>query len=83
VVEKKAGKSLLTPPHAIANPANDDAYFFNYRLANFAPATEPLIGETFGDAPVLVLMFELKSTGETEAVRQTVKNRNIQIQIVI
>ncbi|MDR1646184.1 MAG: hypothetical protein LBS05_10275, partial [Tannerellaceae bacterium] len=48
------GEKLLTPPHAIANPRNDDEYFFNYRLANFAPATEPFIKETFGN----VLTFE-------------------------
>ncbi|MDR1602435.1 MAG: hypothetical protein LBS42_08415, partial [Tannerella sp.] len=44
------GSERLSPPHAIANPRNDDEYFFNYRLANFAPATEPLIRETFGNA---------------------------------
>ncbi|MDR3266116.1 MAG: carboxypeptidase-like regulatory domain-containing protein [Tannerella sp.] len=44
------GKELFSTPHAIANPKNDDEYFFNYRLTNFAPATEPLIKETFGNA---------------------------------
>jgi hypothetical protein len=44
----------FSTPKTIANPANDDEYFFNYRLANFAPSTEPLIGETFGNT----LMFE-------------------------
>jgi hypothetical protein len=53
-VKEGHAKSLLSPPHAIASPKNDDEYFFNYRLANFAPTTEPLIKETFGDA----LMFE-------------------------
>jgi hypothetical protein len=47
-------KDLFSPPHPIANPKNDDEYFFNYRLSNFAPSTEPLIKETFGDA----LIFE-------------------------
>jgi hypothetical protein len=50
VDEMNNRKQLLFPPHAIADPQNDDEYFFNYRLANFAPATEPLIKETFGDA---------------------------------
>jgi hypothetical protein len=45
-------KDLFSPPRAIANPKNDDEYFFNYRLANFAPSTEPLIMETFGNALV-------------------------------
>jgi hypothetical protein len=50
-IEECDNKSeLLSPPHAIANPKNDDEYFFNYRLTQFAPATEPLIKETFGDA---------------------------------
>jgi hypothetical protein len=44
------GSGGLSRPHAIASPKNEDEYFFNYRLANFAPATEPLIRETFGDA---------------------------------
>ncbi|MDR2121473.1 MAG: hypothetical protein LBP64_11485, partial [Tannerella sp.] len=39
-------KALLTPPQAFANPKNDDEYFFNYRLAEFAPSTEPFIKET-------------------------------------
>ncbi|MDR1984899.1 MAG: carboxypeptidase-like regulatory domain-containing protein [Prevotellaceae bacterium] len=38
----------LTPPQAFINPKNDDEYFFNYRLENFAPDTEPFIKETFG-----------------------------------
>jgi hypothetical protein len=46
--------NLLSPPQAIANPKNDDEFFFNYRLTNFAPSTEPLIKQTFGDA----LVFE-------------------------
>ena len=41
---------LLTPPQPFVNPQNDDEYFFNYRLTNFAPGTEPLITETFGNA---------------------------------
>ncbi|MDR1344682.1 MAG: fibronectin type III domain-containing protein, partial [Tannerellaceae bacterium] len=41
---------LFTRPRPFANPANDDEYFFNYRLANFAPDTEELIKETFGSA---------------------------------
>jgi hypothetical protein len=48
--ETNRGAELLSAPRAIASPRNDDEYFFNYRLANFAPATEPLIGETFGNA---------------------------------
>jgi len=42
----------LIPPQLIQHPANDDEYFFNFRLINFAPDTEPLIRETFGDATV-------------------------------
>ncbi|MDR1623899.1 MAG: fibronectin type III domain-containing protein [Tannerellaceae bacterium] len=45
---------LFTRPVPIANPRNEDEYFFNYRLTNFAPDTEPLIKETSGDA----LMFD-------------------------
>ncbi|MDR1551843.1 MAG: hypothetical protein LBS69_00040 [Prevotellaceae bacterium] len=41
-------KNLFRTPKAIENPQNDDEYFFNYRLANFAPSTEPFIEETFG-----------------------------------
>jgi hypothetical protein len=48
--ETGGGKNLLSPPHAIAYPRNDDESFFNYRLALFAPATEPFIKETFGEA---------------------------------
>jgi hypothetical protein len=54
VDETNSEEQSLPPPHAIANPQNDDEYFFNYRLAHFAPSTEPLIKETFGD----VLTFE-------------------------
>jgi len=39
----------LTPPQLIPEPANDDEYFFNFRLKHFAPDTEPLIAQTFGD----------------------------------
>ncbi|MDR2126980.1 MAG: hypothetical protein LBP63_09145 [Prevotellaceae bacterium] len=42
---------LFYKPSPIANPKNDDEYFFNYRLAEFAPSTEPLINETFGTVP--------------------------------
>jgi hypothetical protein len=45
---------FFVPPVAILHPANDDEYFFNYRLALFAPDTEPFIKETFGD----VLTFQ-------------------------
>ena len=38
----------LVPPQLIPHPANDDEYFFNFRLTNFAPSTEPLIAQTFG-----------------------------------
>jgi hypothetical protein len=41
----------FSPPKAIVDPKNDDEYFFNYRLANFAPSTEPFIKETFGTLP--------------------------------
>ncbi len=41
--------SALTPPQKIQNPKNDDEFFFNFRLEHFAPDTEPLIKETFGD----------------------------------
>ncbi|MDR2913572.1 MAG: T9SS type A sorting domain-containing protein [Tannerella sp.] len=43
----------LIPPQLIQNPANDDEYFFNFRLTNFAPDTEPFIKETFGDELIL------------------------------
>ena len=39
----------LTPPQIIPQPQNDFEYFFNFRLENFKPATEPLINETFGN----------------------------------
>ncbi len=44
----ETGHSLV-PPKIIANPQNDDEYFFNYRLEQFAPNTEPFIKETFGE----------------------------------
>ena len=44
--------ALLSAPRAIASPANDDEFFFNYRLSSFAPATEPFIKETFGETTV-------------------------------
>jgi hypothetical protein len=47
---EKLSANLFSRPQLIANPRNDDEYFFNYRLTNFAPATEPLINETFGNA---------------------------------
>jgi hypothetical protein len=40
---------LLTPPRPFAAPKDDYEYFFNYRLENFAPETEPFINERFGD----------------------------------
>jgi hypothetical protein len=46
--EDNGEKTLFVRPVPIASPKNEDEYFFNYRLANFAPATEPLITETFG-----------------------------------
>ncbi|MDR1938392.1 MAG: hypothetical protein LBQ73_07830, partial [Tannerellaceae bacterium] len=46
--------NYLVPPAPISNPEGDDEYFFNYRLDQFAPDTEPLIEETFGSA----LMFD-------------------------
>jgi hypothetical protein len=58
--EEQEKTNLFSPPHAIANPKNDDEYFFNYRLDNFAPATEPLIKKTFGNA----LTFEEKGFWE-------------------
>ena len=39
----------LVPPQLIPQPANDDEYFFNFRLTHFAPSTEPLIAQTFGN----------------------------------
>ncbi|MDR1116388.1 MAG: hypothetical protein LBL33_09665, partial [Tannerella sp.] len=51
VCDDRSGGNLFTRPHPIASPKNEDEYFFNYRLTSFAPATEPLIKETFGDAP--------------------------------
>jgi hypothetical protein len=45
---------LFSTPVSIINPANEDEYFFNYRLANFAPSTEPLIKETCGNALLFV-----------------------------
>lgn len=44
----------LTAPKPIINPQNDDEYFFNFRLAYFAPRTEALINEVFGDKLVLL-----------------------------
>jgi hypothetical protein len=43
-------KDLFTvpSPNPNPNPQNADEYFFNYRLVNFAPDTEPFIKETFG-----------------------------------
>ena len=35
-------------PTAVAQPQNDNERFFNFRLQNFAPATEPLITQQFG-----------------------------------
>jgi hypothetical protein len=46
--------NILTRPVPFLNPKNDDEYFFNYRLENFAPDTEPLIKETFGNALTIV-----------------------------
>ena len=39
----------LNTPQAILHPANDDEYFLNFRLNNFAPATEPFIKERYMD----------------------------------
>lgn len=47
-----AGKAYaegLLAPVLIGSPADDFEYFFNFRLTHFAPDTEPLISETFGD----------------------------------
>ncbi|MDR1880285.1 MAG: hypothetical protein LBQ78_05070 [Tannerellaceae bacterium] len=41
-------EGILVHPTPVANPKNDDEYFFNYRLGSFAPDTEPFIEETFG-----------------------------------
>jgi hypothetical protein len=51
-VERSAGGFEL--PVLFANPKNDDEFFFNYRLKQFAPETEPLIKATFGEG----LVFE-------------------------
>ena len=39
----------LVPPQLIPQPQNDFEYFFNFRLENFKPDTEPFIKETFGN----------------------------------
>jgi hypothetical protein len=39
----------LIPPQLIPNPQNDDELFFNFKLVHFAPASETLIKETFGN----------------------------------
>ena len=48
LVDEEKGLAL-TVPQRIINPQNEDEYFFNYRLEQFAPHTEPLIKETFGN----------------------------------
>jgi hypothetical protein len=40
--------AALPSPQSIANPANDDELFFNFRLANFAPKTEKLMEQYCG-----------------------------------
>lgn len=57
--------TVLTPPQRIAAPANEDEWFFNFRLQNFAPSTEPLIEQTFGDT----LRFEADSFWEYPSYR--------------
>ena len=50
-IEKRISEELeqtIVPPRPFVNPQNDDEYFFNYRLEQFAPRTEPFITETFG-----------------------------------
>ncbi|MDR0749043.1 MAG: hypothetical protein LBF62_05680 [Tannerellaceae bacterium] len=47
-----SGGDLFTRPVPIVNWKNEDEYFFNYRLDQFAPDTEPFIKETFGNAPM-------------------------------
>jgi|GEM_PF-1918882 len=44
-----AEPGILIPPQPISGPQNDFEYFFNFRLENFKPDTEPLIKETFGN----------------------------------
>jgi hypothetical protein len=39
----------LTPPRPFAAPKDDYEHFFNYRLENFAPSTEPLMEARFGN----------------------------------
>lgn len=51
--ETYASDEKLVPPQLIQQPANDDEYFFNFRLEYFAPETEPLINESFGDELIL------------------------------
>jgi hypothetical protein len=58
VTENEPGNSdsteiQLASPQPFAHPTNDDEAFFNFRLEHFAPATEPLIKETFGSEPAL------------------------------
>ncbi|MDR1948989.1 MAG: hypothetical protein LBQ38_06340, partial [Spirochaetaceae bacterium] len=44
-----AYSTYLMPPQPFPAPADDSyEYFFNYRLTNFAPDTEPFIKEAFG-----------------------------------
>ncbi|MDR3216364.1 MAG: hypothetical protein LBT55_02990 [Clostridiaceae bacterium] len=46
---EQTGPTSLEVPQLIANPQNAYEEFFNFRLEKFAPNTEPLITETFGD----------------------------------
>jgi hypothetical protein len=55
-IRASSADEKLAPPLLIPQPANDDAYFFNFRQTHFAPSTEPLIKETFGD--VLKLAYD-------------------------
>ena len=48
-IGKEAIAQELIPPQPIQQPSNDDEFFYNFRLKNFAPSTEPLIAQTFGN----------------------------------
>ena len=44
---------LLVPPPLFLTPKNEEEYFFNYRLEQFARKTEPLMTESFGSSMVI------------------------------
>jgi hypothetical protein len=48
LIGSPASSVYLTPPQPFTGPKDDYEYFFNYRLENFGPNTEPFIKERFG-----------------------------------